>query len=99
VLDDLLDYAGARGLGLITAGTLRLRGVLTGSRPDLETALGLFESMGAIPSVARVRTELGIVGGDATLVDAGLDALDRLGDVEQASRVGAERKTASLSRA
>jgi hypothetical protein len=98
VLDDLLEYAGARGLGLITAGTLRLRGVLAGSRADLEAALGAFEAMGAIPSVARVRTELGIVVGDATLIDPGLDALERLGDVEQASRVGAERKAAALQR-
>jgi hypothetical protein len=99
VLDELLEYAGNRGLGLITAQALRLRGVLTGSEADLEAALALFESMGAIPSVARVRTELGIVRGDSTLVDQGLDALDRLGDVEQAARVGAERKNASLTRA
>ena len=99
LLDDLLEYAGARGLGLITAGALRLRGVLAGSRADLEAALAAFEAMGAIPSVARVRTELGMVVGDAALVDLGLDALERLGDVEQASRVGAERKAAALRRA
>ncbi|HUG29410.1 MAG TPA: adenylate/guanylate cyclase domain-containing protein [Candidatus Limnocylindria bacterium] len=97
VLDDLLEYAGARGLGLITAQALRLRGVVTDSRADLEAALAAFEAMGAIPSIARVRTELGIIGGDAALMDLGLDAMERLGDIEQAARVGTERRSASLS--
>jgi hypothetical protein len=49
--------------------------------------------MAARPFIARAQTELGFVGGDAAMVEAGLDELERLGDVEQAARVAADRKS------
>ena len=49
--------------------------------------------MGAQPYVARLRTELGVLVGDPARVDRGLDELEAIGDVEQAARVTAERRT------
>jgi class 3 adenylate cyclase len=92
-LDRVLDYAGDRELRLISSQALRLRGILRADKSDLEAALGLFREMAARPFIARAQTELGLVGGDAAMVEAGLDELERLGDVEQAARVAADRKS------
>jgi class 3 adenylate cyclase len=97
VLDDLVRYVDDRGLGLVTAQALRLRGVVHGDRPSLERALQLFEAMRARPSVARVHTELGLLMGDAALVERGIDGLQEIGDIEQAARVVAERKAGALA--
>jgi class 3 adenylate cyclase len=98
VLDDLLAYVDERELRLVSAQARRLRGIVTSDTNDLEQALVEFVRMGAVPSVARVRTELGALTGDAGMVDAGLDDLDRLGDVTQVRRVGEERRSAALSK-
>jgi hypothetical protein len=47
--------------------------------------------MGARPSAARARTELGLMTGDPALVERGLSDLEALGDLEQMARVVAER--------
>jgi class 3 adenylate cyclase len=99
VLDDLIDYAAARELLLVTAQARRLRGLVRRDRDDLERALAEFEQMGARPSVARARTELALRTGDAAQLDRGLDELDALGDVEQAARVASERRSAAASSA
>ncbi len=91
----VIDYTEARELLLPSSQARRLRGLLTQSRDDLEHALDGFTRMGALPFVARVQTELGLLEGRADLLDAGLDELERLGDVEQARRVAAERRAGS----
>ncbi|HEY8239253.1 MAG TPA: adenylate/guanylate cyclase domain-containing protein [Candidatus Limnocylindrales bacterium] len=97
VLDDLIAYVDERGLRLVTAQALRLRGLVGRDRESLERALELFEAMAAAPSVARLQTELGMLKGDAAMVDRGLDGLSAIGDVDQAHRVAAERRAAALS--
>lgn len=99
VLDDLVAYVDERELRLVSAQARRLRGIVARSTEDLAQALAEFIRMGAIPSAARVRTELGVLTGDAPMVDAGLGDLDRLGDVQQVRRVNAERRSAALSKA
>ncbi len=99
VLDDLVTYADDRELRLVSAQARRLRGVVAGNSADLEQALDAFSRMDAKPSVARVRTELGVLTGDEGMLDAGLDELDRLGDVLQVRRVGDERRAAAASKA
>ena len=96
-LDELVDYAEQRGLRLVAAQARRLRGVQRRSREDLEAALASFEAMGARPFVARARTELGMLTGDASLIDQGMDGLEALGDVEQSARVAAERRAANTA--
>jgi predicted ATPase/class 3 adenylate cyclase len=86
-LDAIVEYCEPRDQRLVTAQALRLRGIVGGSRADLEVALGTFEAMGARPYSARTRTELGLLTGDRDLVGRGLDALEALGDVVQAARV------------
>ena len=91
-LDDLIGYVEARGLRLVAAQARRLRGRQTNHAADLEAAMTAFDEMGARPFAARTRTELGLVAGDAALVDRGMDELEALGDVEQLARVAAERR-------
>jgi hypothetical protein len=94
-LDALVDYAEERGLLLVSSQARRLRGLVTGETTDLEVALDAFERMQARPFVARVRTELAALTGDRDLADLGLDELEKLGDVDQAGRVAAERRAAT----
>jgi hypothetical protein len=96
-LDELIGYAEARGLRLVSAAARRLRGISRSDPDDLSAALADFEAMGALPYIARLRTELGQVTGDAALVDQGMDGLEAVGDIEQSSRVAAERKSKSAA--
>jgi len=91
-LDELVTYVDARKLRLVSAAARRLRGGLRGDRDDLALALSEFEEIGARPLAARVRTELGMLTGDAALIDRGMDELEAVGDIEQSARVAAERK-------
>jgi class 3 adenylate cyclase/tetratricopeptide (TPR) repeat protein len=88
----VVAYTEERGLLLVSAQARRLRGLVTGSLEDLERAREGFEAMGAVPFIARVRTEIGLLEGRTELVDQGLDELERLGDIEHAARVAAERR-------
>jgi len=96
-LDELIAHVEQRGLRLVDAQARRLRGIQGADAGDLTAALATFDEIGARPFVARVRTELGMLSGDAALVDQGLDELEALGDVEQSARVAAERKARSLA--
>jgi hypothetical protein len=97
MLDDLVAYFDERELPLPLAQARRLRGLINGDRSDLESALSLFEAMAARPFVARVQTELGLRIGDTALIDRGLDGLEAIGDVDQATRVATERRAGSLT--
>jgi class 3 adenylate cyclase len=96
-LDELIRYVDERGLRLVSAQARRLRGVHRGDRADLAAALADFEDMGARPFAARARTELGMLDGNAELIDRGMDELEALGDVEQSARVAAERKAKAMT--
>jgi class 3 adenylate cyclase len=95
-LDDLVEYASERALGYVLAPALRLRGLVRHEAADLESALEVATRMGAVPLVARIRSELGIITGDPGLVAEALDQLEALGDVEQGARVAAEARAAGL---
>ena len=96
-LDSLTEFVEKRGLRLVSAQARRLRGVQRSDPDDLARALADFEDMGAKPFAARIRTELGLVSGDGSLIDRGMDELEALGDVEQSARVAGERKSRSLT--
>jgi hypothetical protein len=89
-LDELIEYADARSQLLTASQARRLRGIVAQDPDDLRVALTAFESMGARPSAARATTEIGLLTGDTALVERGLAELERIGDLEQMSRVGAE---------
>jgi hypothetical protein len=93
-IDAIVDFAAERALDLVTAQALRARGVERQDGADLQSALAMFERMGARPFVARVRTELGVVLGDRALVDRGLDDLEALGDMVQAALAAGECQAA-----
>jgi class 3 adenylate cyclase len=88
----VIDYTEQRGLLLVSSQARRLRGLVSGSGDDLERALEGFTTMEATPFLARVRTEIGLLEGRSELVDQGMDELERLGDIEHAARVAAERR-------
>jgi class 3 adenylate cyclase len=94
-LDEVIAYMEERSLTLVSSAARRLRGLVARDATDLTIALAAFEAMGARPGVARTRTELGLLAGDAGLIEQGLDELERLGDLEQMARVAAERQPAS----
>ena len=61
------------------------------TKAALRAALSVFEHAGARPATARVRVELGLLVGDAALVDAGLLGLLEIGDIEQHDRYSSVR--------
>jgi hypothetical protein len=88
----LVAHAERAGMRVVEAQARRLLGVLTDDGAELERSLALFETIGADRYAARARAELGLVGGDSRLVDAGLAALDRMGEVAQLERIEARRR-------
>jgi class 3 adenylate cyclase len=92
-LDRLIDYATARELALVSSQALRLRGLVRGNEADLLAALADFERMGAGPYIGRTHAELGFLRDDDALVGRGLQELEALGDVDQAGRVAALRRS------
>jgi class 3 adenylate cyclase len=87
----LVRVGDERRLGGLAAQAERVVGIADGETASLERALAWFEAAGARPFVARCRTELGILRGDASLVDDGLAILEALGDQRQMERVARER--------
>ena len=53
--------------------------------------------MEARPYVARAKSEIGLLTGDAALVDAAVAELEAIGDIEQAARVVAEQRAAKTA--
>jgi class 3 adenylate cyclase len=80
VLDDLLDRAARVGLRVMQAQAMRVRGLSLHEPPALRAALEAFEAMGAGRYAARSRLELGRLTGEAQLVEAGLRAMESLGE-------------------
>ena len=94
-LDNLLSEARTRDQRLLTAQTLRARGIQEQAPDNLREALEMFRGFGARPLVARVEVELGQLTDDAALVASGTAGLEALGDVTQLGReasVVAERR-------
>ena len=91
-LDAIIDYTEPRGIALVSASARRLRGLARRDPSDLQAALASYAAMSAIPLVARVRTELGLLTGDRELMALGVGDLEAIGDVEQASRVSARAR-------
>ncbi|MBI2780824.1 MAG: AAA family ATPase [Chloroflexi bacterium] len=94
VLDDLVAYTAERGLRLVLMPALRLRGLLRRDAGDLRAALDVAVEIHALPTAARLRTELGLLSGDPAMIARGMDELDSLGDVGQSARAAAETRAA-----
>jgi len=73
---------------LLLAQLDRARGLSHGDEAALRAALAVFEQAGARPTIARLHVELGRLSGDAELVETGLGALRKLGDLDQFDRYG-----------
>jgi len=80
VLADVLERAARVGLRVMGAQAMRVRG-LSGRDPQaLRTALEAFEAMGAGRYAARCRLELGLLTGEAPLVEAARREMQSLGE-------------------
>ena len=71
----LLEAQARRGLGLIDR-----------DERQLDRALELLEHAGAVPGVARVRSERALITGNQDQLSQGLRLLEQLGDLDQLSR-------------
>jgi class 3 adenylate cyclase len=84
-IEAILEYSRSK-FPITEAQAERALGRLERSADRLERAMGLFERAGATPYLARVRCERAILTGNQAEMEAGLDILEGLGDVEQLSR-------------
>lgn len=91
VLRGVVGYMDAHGIRLVAAQARRALGIVTGDAEQLQTALGEFEAMAAVPYAARVRTELGLLARDDAMYESGVAGLEALGDVDQLARIAVRR--------
>lgn len=85
----LIELAASSGMRIVQAQALRAQGVRDADAAALGQALGLFEATSAVPYVARVQTEIGLVDGDEATWRTGIATLQSLGEVEQLERMRA----------
>jgi hypothetical protein len=85
VLHRLRQSARLGSFPLVLAAINRGLG-LQGDEAALDVAIAIFERCGAAPSAARARCERALRKGDRAELEAGLRALERLGDLEQRDR-------------
>ncbi|MFN8623560.1 MAG: adenylate/guanylate cyclase domain-containing protein [Chloroflexota bacterium] len=90
-LGALLEQCREHELRLVQAAAARALGVATDDPALLREAIEVGEAVGWVPLVARARCELGLLTGDADLVEQGSATLAALGDAEQLARVEARR--------
>jgi len=82
----ILESSRAHGLAVVEAQAERALGLADRDSQPLLRSIRLFERVGAVPYIARVRCELALITGDAAELTAGLAVLERLGDAEQVGR-------------
>jgi class 3 adenylate cyclase/tetratricopeptide (TPR) repeat protein len=85
IVQRLATNARLRTFPLVQAEIKRASGI-AGDQPALAEALALFERCGAIAGAARARCERALRTRDRAELEAGLTALERLGDLEQRDR-------------
>jgi class 3 adenylate cyclase/tetratricopeptide (TPR) repeat protein len=98
-LDNMIAYADERSILLVSSMARRLRGLRRHDETDLRDALAAFERMEARPHVARAKSEIGLLIGDAVLVEAAIGELEAIGDLEHATRIVAEQRAAKTATA
>ena len=87
-VEHVIETARGRGTRPLLGQALRVRGMQRGRAEDLREALAVFETIGAVPYLARVQIELGRLVDDAALVERGIARLQELGDIGQLGRIG-----------
>jgi hypothetical protein len=90
-LQPLVDFAANAGVRLVAAQAHRAIGISTNDVAALEKALALFVEVGSLPFAARVRTEIGLLGGNSQMLERGLAELDAHGDRDQLGRINERR--------
>jgi hypothetical protein len=83
----IAESAAADGLKLLEAQARRALGIAGRDVAELTRALAIFEEARAAPYAARARCERALVTGDEGELDAGLRALEALGDLDQLARM------------
>jgi class 3 adenylate cyclase len=85
-LTALLAYAQDSEFLVLEAQLRRGIGIARSDPVELGRALDVLDRAGAAPYAARVRCERALMTGDRADLDAGIEVLERLGDVDQAGR-------------
>jgi class 3 adenylate cyclase len=87
-VEQVIEAAVRRNTRPLLGQALRIRGAQRKDAADLREAMAVFETIGAVPYVARVEVELGRLSDDAVLAERGVAALEALGDIGQLGRIG-----------
>jgi len=80
---------------LVAAPARRLRGLRSGNVDDLRAALEGFERMRSRPFIARAKADIGLLTGETAVTESAIAELEAVGDVEHATRVAGQAKSAS----
>jgi class 3 adenylate cyclase/tetratricopeptide (TPR) repeat protein len=86
ILEAGLDRAVEVGVPLLEAQMRRARGLAYRDATELTKALVIWDRIGAVPHQGRARAERGLILGDPSETEAGLDILKTLGDVNYVDR-------------
>ena len=84
----IVESAAADGLKLLEAQARRALGIGRCETPPSSRApSAIFEEARAVPYAARVRCERALLTGDQSELEAGMHALEALGDLDQLARM------------
>src|SRR5712692_9072447 len=86
LLDQILEIAASHNYVVLEAQARRGLALAARDPQELARALAIFERIGAVPYAARVRCERALLTGDVGDKNAGLRALEALGDQAQLRR-------------
>jgi class 3 adenylate cyclase len=92
--EHLFEYDAIRELRVLRAQLHRTRGLVKNDPAYLDAALAIFEEIGAVPYVARLRCERALLTGDEAGLAEGRRALEGIRDVAQLERYERQRRSA-----
>jgi hypothetical protein len=90
-VEPVLSEAKAMNAGALSVEVLRAIGLAEADANRLREALAIAERIGAKPAIGRLRCEIGLLSGDASLVEGGRQVLREIGDLTSLDRYEGDR--------
>ena len=85
-VSDILQFAQDREFLPLEAQAWRALGIIKSDASAFSRAIDLFDRAGAVPYAARARCEYALLSGDKSELDAAMQVLEGLGDIDQLGR-------------